>query len=68
MQSVGHDGKVFELVDKTGNPVNRGETITDFRGESDILESARAPHKPSSTGHVNNFYAGVYGLKWVEIN
>lgn len=67
MKSVGYDGIVFELVDKNGEPVNTGDTITTFRGETAILESARAPHKPSSVGHVNNFYASVYGLKWIEV-
>jgi len=67
MKSVGYDGILFELVDEMDNPVNVGDTITTFRGETAILESARAPHKPNSVGHVNNRYASVYGLKWVEV-
>lgn len=67
MKTVGYDGIVFELVDENGKTVNTGDTITTFRGETEILESARAPHKPSSQGHVNNSYASVYGLEWVEV-
>ncbi len=59
---------------KTGEQVQVGEVITDFRGEDWILTGGAAPHKSSSTGHVyvrnenwssREFYPTVFGLEWV---
>jgi hypothetical protein len=50
----------------TGKSLTFGDTITDFRGETTTIKSMRPPHKESSVGFVNNFYASVYDCKYVE--
>jgi hypothetical protein len=45
--------------------VSIGDTVATRRGEQTTIVDARAPHKPASSGFVNNYYAGVYGLVWV---
>lgn len=78
MIRTGYDGKQFQLVNKqTRLAVDRGAIVTDFRGDQAELVTGRAPHKPSSSGHVTTrrdgveydgeSYAGVYGLEWVEL-
>ena len=52
----------------TGNELTVGDVITDFRGERTTIKSMRPPHKSSSVGFVNNFYASVYDCKYVEID
>ena len=52
----------------TGNELTVGDVITDFRGETTTISSMRPPHKSSSAGFVNNYYASVYGCEWVEID
>jgi hypothetical protein len=70
----------WTLVDKTtGIPVNKGDTITDFRGESHILHSASPPHKFGAAGYATVIYTGnddrehhhqcyvsVYNLVWKD--
>ena len=52
----------------TGESLTFGDVITDFRGETTTISSMRPPHKSSSAGFVNNYYASVYGCEWVEID
>jgi len=52
----------------TGKSLTFGDVITDFRGESTVVKNMRPPHKSSSVGFVNNFYASVYDCKYVEID
>ena len=51
----------------TGNELAVGDVITDFRGETTTIKSMRPPHKSSSVGFVNNFYASVFNTKFVEL-
>lgn len=51
----------------TGDEKTFGDEVTSFRGEVVTIKSMRPPHKSSSSGFVNNFYAGVYDLKYVEV-
>ena len=52
----------------TGKSLTFGDTITDFRGETTTISSMNPPHKSSSAGFVNNFYASVYFCEYVEID
>jgi hypothetical protein len=52
----------------TGKQLNFGDEVTSFRGETTTISSMRPPHKSSSVGFVNNFYASVYDCKYVEID
>jgi|TARA_R100000482_G_C5019991_1_gene99432 hypothetical protein len=52
----------------TGKQLNFGDEVTSFRGETTTISSMRPPHKESSVGFVNNFYASVYDCKYVEID
>ncbi len=64
---TGYAGKKFNLIRKaTGEEVKLGDPIVDFRGDKDTAGSIRAPQKESSNGHVNNMYAKVFDLKFVE--
>jgi hypothetical protein len=61
--------KEVKLVsNETGKEVKVGDQITTFRGEVETLQNMRPPHKSSSSGYVNNYYATVYDCKFVEIN
>jgi hypothetical protein len=61
--------KEVKLVSiETGKEVKLGDSITDFRGDIETLQSMKPPHKSSSSGYVNDYYAGVYNCKFVEIN
>ncbi len=51
----------------TGKEVNIGDEVTCFRGNKAIVKFINPPHKPSSSGYVNNYYSGVYNCKFVEI-
>ena len=60
--------KEVKLINRTtGKEVKIGDTVTDFRGETATVKYVRPPHKSSSNGFVNNFYASVYDCKFVEI-
>lgn len=73
IKGIGYDGKMWLLIDEvTQISVKVGQVLTDFRGGKDVARDGRAPHKPSSTGHVQTsaggeFYPGVYGCKWIKI-
>lgn len=60
------------LCDMDGQPVPMGARVKDFRGESAKVMGGEAPHKDGSTGRVSTntgiFYAGVFGLCWVEVS
>lgn len=61
------NGKEVKLVcDKTGVEKTFGDTVLSFRGDVVTIKSMNPPHKEGSSGFVNNFYAGVYGCKYVE--
>ncbi len=70
--SKGYDGEQWKLVDaQLGMGINEGTACSDFRGDVEEIVGGRAPHKPSSTGHVHtasggDYYASVFGLKWVR--
>ena len=51
----------------TGIEKKLGDVVVNFRGEEGIISSMRPPHKSSASGYVNNFYAGVYDLEYVEV-
>lgn len=59
------------LTDKQGNPVTQGSTVTDFRGNSEVINGGSAPHSPSSTGRVytstGQFYPNVFNLQWTLV-
>lgn len=70
-------GQQWTLLDKnTLEPINRGDTVTTFRGEKGTLEGGRVPHKPSSTGRVyvkgegepytSEFFPSVIDAMWVK--
>jgi len=65
----GWDG-AYVLKTKDGKHVNIGQRVTSFRGETMTLTEGYPPHKPDSEGKViasgRQFYAGVFGLKWVR--
>lgn len=64
IQKQGHT-----LVRETGETVEIGDKITDFRGVTDTLKSAEF-YGGSSTGRVyskkkpHGVYPSVFGLKW----
>ena len=63
-----YNGKEVKLVClSTGDEKNIGDTVLSFRGEERVITSMAPPHKSSASGYVNNFYAGVYNLKFVEV-
>ena len=63
-----YKGNPVKLVDATtGAEVKPGDQIITFDGEVHTYRYAQPPHKPSANGKVNNFYASVYNLKFVEI-
>jgi len=63
-----YNGKEVKLVcESTGVEMSIGDTVLSFRGERSVITSMAPPHKSSASGYVNNFYAGVYNLKFVEL-
>ena len=73
-----YNGKMMKLVnEKTGEAVQSGQELTDFRGEKSILIDATAPRHSASEGKAyvkksldsdfgSEYYVSVFGLKWVE--
>ena len=58
-------GKEVKLVcSSTGVEMSVGSEVVSFRGERSVMAP---PHKSSASGYVNNFYAGVYNLEFVEL-
>lgn len=72
MIKQGYDGKQFQLINEQGLPVNEGDQVISFRGETTTVNGGTAPHKESSTGMVytdlGGHYAGVYNLQWKELH
>ena len=61
-------GKEVKLVcSSTGVEMNIGSEILSFRGERSVITSIAPPHKSSASGYVNNYYAQVYNLEFVEL-
>ena len=69
-----HDNlrNVGVVINDKGNPVQRGEVVTSFRGETYILTGWDYPHKCSSSGRIyvddendntHSFFPGVCGLQ-----
>lgn len=65
--NVREDGILFMLVDADGNPVDRGDTLVDFWGDTSLLISAECPRHSESRGLVNSHFPSVYNLKWKEM-
>lgn len=69
MKLFDYANKEVKLINQTtGEEVRKGDTITTFRGEEQICRYINPPHKSSSVGHVNNFYASVFNLKFVRVD
>jgi len=61
-------GKEVKLVcSSTGVEMSVGSEVVSFRGERSVITSMAPPHKSSASGYVNNFYASVYNLEFVEL-
>jgi len=60
--------KEVQLVNiTTGKEVKIGDEVVCFRGTKSVVKYMRPPHKSSSSGYVNDFYAGVYNCKFIEL-
>ncbi len=63
-----YEGKQVKLVcSSTGIEMGIGSEVLSFRGERSVITSMAPPHKSSASGYVNNYYASVYNLKFVEV-
>ena len=61
-------GKEVKLVClSTGVEMSVGSEVLSFRGERSVITSIAPPHKSSASGYVNNYYAHVYNLEFVEL-
>jgi len=61
-------GKEVKLVClSTGVEMSVGSEVLSFRGERSVITSMAPPHKSSASGYVNNYYAHVYNLEFVEL-
>ena len=61
-------GKEVKLVcSSTGVEMSVGSEVLSFRGERSVITSIAPPHKSSASGYVNNYYASVYNLEFVEL-
>jgi hypothetical protein len=61
------DREVILVNRTTGKQVKVGDEVTSFRGEKTTVKYMNPPHKSSSSGFVNNYYASVYDCKFVEL-
>ncbi len=67
--------KLTLVHDSTGRPVEIGELLTDFRGDTAYLTGIETPRHAGSTGRVRvqvgtwsrEYFPGVYNLTWVEL-
>lgn len=59
----------------SGEQVNVGDRVVDFRGTTAVVTGWSEPHKPESTGRVHitegenstgSYYPEVFGLEFVE--
>lgn len=68
MEAKGHDGVYVLVSEGSGTPVNVGDGVRTFRGESAVVKDGTAPRSENSTGRVETnlgeHYPSVYGLKW----
>ena len=70
MTSTDHTGRPHYLKNaRTGQPVERGQILQDFRGERAAIIGGRAPHHASSTGrvyteHGRELFPAVFGCTW----
>ena len=73
IKGIGYDGKRWLLIDAvTQKSVKRGQVLTDFRGDKQMVRDGTAPHKAGSTGRIymtsgRAFYPVVYGCQWVRL-
>jgi hypothetical protein len=78
MSMKNYAGNEVILVDKaTGKEVKFGDKVVTSRGVNDVVRGIYPlndvvrgiypPHKPSSSGKVNMYYASVYGLEFREV-
>ena len=68
MSMKNYAGNEVILVDKaTGKEVKFGDKVVTSRGMNDVVRGIYPPHKPSSSGKVNMYYASVYGLEFREV-
>ena len=51
----------------TGVEMSVGSEVLSFRCERSVITSMAPPHKSSASGYVNNYYAHVYNLEFVEL-
>lgn len=65
------------IREKTGDIINVGDVVHDFRGKAAIVESWSLPKHEGSTGRVyvkemgergisGEYYPSVFSLKWVD--
>ena len=68
-----YDGVLCKLITSTGQDVQKGDTVKDFRGDLNVIVGGRAPHKSSSQGKVwtddfgPQYYPSVFKLQWVPV-
>jgi hypothetical protein len=61
------DKEVKLVCMSTGVEMSIGSEVLSFRGERSVITSMAPPHKSSASGYVNNYYASVYNLEFVEL-
>ena len=68
-----HTGRACYLKNsRTAQPVQRGETLEDFRGDKTAIIGGRAPHHSASTGRVytetgRELFPAVFGCTWEPV-
>lgn len=73
IQSTDHQGRACYLKNvRTGQPVSRGQTLEDFRGDKTAIIGGRAPHHAASTGrvyteHGRELFPAVFGCTWEPV-
>lgn len=73
IQSTDHTGRAHYLKNvRTGQPVERGQTLETFRGERLAIIGGRAPHHSASTGRVwtetgREYFPAVFGCTWEAV-
>jgi len=64
------------IYENTGKEVQKGDVLTDFRGDKAIADYWREPtygngkitvkNNPDDTTSSGEYYVSVFGLKWVD--
>ena len=73
IKGIGYDGKLWLLIDEvTQKSVERGQVLTNFRDEREMVRDGTPPHKAGSTGRIRmapgrEYYPSVYGCRWVKV-